>query len=155
MSVTRVTCDMRQLEIQLDLPARDSQTFRMLVCAPRRIPRLFLGARRRYAVETALPNGSSAQFRAEERGRTKTAHIPPEPESEEEQQSRFEAFLKQKAREKPTRPQRRVAVDPNHGLWGFFRKVEKDGEDVYETLEKDLPGRTIGSGALKFDEVTY
>ncbi|KAF8133649.1 mitochondrial 39-S ribosomal protein L47 (MRP-L47)-domain-containing protein [Boletus edulis] len=38
-----------------------------------------------------------------------------------------------------TNPQKRprlgIQVDPNHGLWGFFRKKEVDGVVAHETLE--------------------
>ncbi|KAG6376964.1 mitochondrial 39-S ribosomal protein L47 (MRP-L47)-domain-containing protein [Boletus reticuloceps] len=38
-----------------------------------------------------------------------------------------------------TNPQKRprlgIQVDPNHGLWGFFRKKEVDGVVTHETLE--------------------
>ena len=36
----------------------------------------------------------------------------------------------------PLRPHLGVEVNPNHGLWAFFRmKVGKDGVQTYETLE--------------------
>lgn len=43
------------------------------------------------------------------------------------------------------RPHLGVEVDPNHGLWAFFRKKEVDGEMVYVSLEgrdtfQDDPG---------------
>lgn len=39
--------------------------------------------------------------------------------------------------EGPLRPHLGVQVNPNHGLWAFFRKtVGKDGVQSYETLEK-------------------
>ena len=39
--------------------------------------------------------------------------------------------------EGPLRPHLGVEVNPNHGLWAFFRKtVGKDGVESYETLEK-------------------
>lgn len=39
--------------------------------------------------------------------------------------------------EGPLRPHLGVEVNPNHGLWAFFRKtVGKDGVQDYETLEK-------------------
>lgn len=37
------------------------------------------------------------------------------------------------------RPHLNIKTDPNHGLYGFFRKVEKDGEVSYETIEVALP----------------
>ena len=38
--------------------------------------------------------------------------------------------------EGPLRPHLGVEVNPNHGLWAFFRrKVEKGGELSYETIE--------------------
>lgn len=33
------------------------------------------------------------------------------------------------------RPHLGVNVDPNHGLYGFFRRIEKDGRVDYETVE--------------------
>jgi len=43
------------------------------------------------------------------------------------------------------RPHLGVEVDPNHGLWAFFRKKEVDGDMKYESLEsrdafQDDPG---------------
>lgn len=72
---------------------------------------LALGVRantaRSYATETALPSTSSA-------GKGKKGEVP----------------------EGPLRPHLGVNVNPDHGLWAFFRKkVGKDGVDSYETLE--------------------
>ena len=33
------------------------------------------------------------------------------------------------------RPHLDIKVNPNHGLYGFFRRTEQDGEVKYETLE--------------------
>ncbi|KAF9220961.1 MRP-L47-domain-containing protein [Gyrodon lividus] len=35
----------------------------------------------------------------------------------------------------PKRPHLGIEVDPNHGLWAFFRKKEVDGVAKYETME--------------------
>lgn len=43
------------------------------------------------------------------------------------------------------RPHLGVEVNPNHGLYGFFRRVEKDGKVDYETVEVAEHGVT-GSG---------
>lgn len=43
------------------------------------------------------------------------------------------------------RPHRGIEIDPNHGLYGFFRRVEKDGKADYDTLEVNAPPKT-GSG---------
>lgn len=49
------------------------------------------------------------------------------------------------------RPHLGVQVDPNHGLYAFFRRVEKDGEVDYETLEAHDPATgKSGSWAYSF-----
>ena len=64
-------------------------------------------AARSYATETPLPSANSV-------GRNRKGEEP----------------------EGPLRPHLGVAVNPNHGLWSFFRKtVGKDGAVAYETLE--------------------
>lgn len=60
--------------------------------------------------------------------------------SEAEEKAQYEAFLKEKEKEGPLRPHLGVEVDPNHGLWGFFRKINKDSGEEYEVLEKDPYG---------------
>lgn len=50
-----------------------------------------------------------------------------------------------KSRGAALRPHLGVEVDPNHGLWAFFRKKEVDGEMKYESIEsrdtfQDDPG---------------
>ena len=68
---------------------------------------------RTYATETALPSTSSAN------------PVTSVGKSE-----------KDGAPDGPLRPQLDVEVNPNHGLWAFFRKkVGKDGVQSYETLE--------------------
>ena len=42
---------------------------------------------------------------------------------------------KAKTPEGHLRPHLGVEVNPNHGLYAFFRRVEKDGEVDYETVE--------------------
>ncbi|KAK7689995.1 hypothetical protein QCA50_006637 [Cerrena zonata] len=37
------------------------------------------------------------------------------------------------------RPHLNIKTDPNHGLYGFFRKVEKDGESCHDSVEVALP----------------
>jgi large subunit ribosomal protein L47 len=37
------------------------------------------------------------------------------------------------------RPHLNISVNPNHGLYAFFRKREKDGKVTYDPLE-DEPG---------------
>ena len=39
------------------------------------------------------------------------------------------------------RPHLGVETDPKHGLYAFFRRVEKDGETDYETVEPLNPAR--------------
>ena len=73
---------------------------------------LGIGARaaRSYATETALPSTSSTTLI----GKGKKGEVP----------------------EGPLRPHLGVEVNPNHGLWAFFRKkVGKDGVQTYETIE--------------------
>ena len=68
---------------------------------------------RSYATEAALPSTSSANL-VTSVGKAKKGEVP----------------------DGPLRPHSGVEVDPNHGLWAFFRKkVEKDGMVTYETLE--------------------
>lgn len=43
------------------------------------------------------------------------------------------------------RPHLGIKIDPNHGLYGFFRRVEKDGKADYDTLEVNMHSKT-GSG---------
>ncbi|KAG2039601.1 mitochondrial 39-S ribosomal protein L47 (MRP-L47)-domain-containing protein [Suillus americanus] len=52
------------------------------------------------------------------------------------------------------RPHLGVEVDPNHGLWAFFRKKEVDGEMVYVSLEgrdtfQDDPARSWKAAELR------
>lgn len=35
----------------------------------------------------------------------------------------------------PLRPHLQIPVNPNHGLYAFFRKKEKDGKTFYDTVE--------------------
>ena len=70
-------------------------------------------AARSYATETALPSTSSAN-----------------------PVTSIGTGKKNKVPEGPLRPHLGVEVNPNHGLWAFFRKkVGKDGVQSYETLE--------------------
>lgn len=47
------------------------------------------------------------------------------------------------------RPHMNVPVDPNHGLYAFFRKVEKDGKVHYETVEdRNAPEHRSGTLAM-------
>ncbi|OBZ71598.1 54S ribosomal protein L4, mitochondrial [Grifola frondosa] len=39
----------------------------------------------------------------------------------------------------PLRPHLNIPVDPNHGLWAFFRKKEVDGKMTYLTVESQDP----------------
>ena len=41
-----------------------------------------------------------------------------------------------------SRPSFGIEVDPNHGLYGFFRRTEKDGEVEYQTLEANMRTNT-------------
>ncbi|OAX44292.1 MRP-L47-domain-containing protein [Rhizopogon vinicolor AM-OR11-026] len=59
-----------------------------------------------------------------------------------------------KSRGAPLRPHLGVEVDPNHGLWAFFRKKEVDGEMKYESLEprdtfQDDPARSWKAAELR------
>ncbi|KAF9648040.1 hypothetical protein BDM02DRAFT_3116118, partial [Thelephora ganbajun] len=68
---------------------------------------------RSYATETALPSTSS------------TSPVAPVGKGN-----------KSKISEGPLRSHLGVEVNPNHGLWAFFRKkAGKDGVQSYETLE--------------------
>ena len=70
-------------------------------------------AARSYATEAALPSTSSANPVVSV-GKGKKGGVP----------------------EGPLRPHLGVEVNPNHGLWAFFRKkVGKDGVESYEALE--------------------
>ena len=70
-------------------------------------------AARSYATEAALPSTSSANV-VTSVGKGKKGEVP----------------------EGPLTPHLGVEVNPNHGLWAFFRKkVGKDGVSGYETLE--------------------
>ncbi|KAL5520106.1 hypothetical protein ACEPAG_1766 [Sanghuangporus baumii] len=53
-------------------------------------------------------------------------------ESEEQQRERYESFLAAKEKEPPTRPQLDVQVNPEHGLYAFFRKVSSEGGLSFE-----------------------
>jgi len=89
---------------------------------------LGIGARvaRSYATETTLPSTSSANP-VTSVGKGKKGEVP----------------------EGPLRPRLGVEVNPNHGLWAFFRKkVGKDGVEIYETIEPkekavDYSGRPL------------
>jgi hypothetical protein len=70
-------------------------------------------AARSYATETALPSTPSA-IPVTSIGKGKKGEVP----------------------EGPLRPHLGLEVNPNHGLWAFFRKtVGKDGVQTYETIE--------------------
>ena len=70
-------------------------------------------AARSYTTETALPSTSSANP-VTSIGKGKKDEVP----------------------EGPLRPRLGVEVNPNHGLWAFFRKkVGKDGVQIYEAIE--------------------
>lgn len=88
---------------------------------PRRTPVGFAQARRWLATETAVSSNT-----ADEDDRAKAQRV-----------KEYEAFLEQKAKEPPLRPQLNVKVKDDHGLYHFFRKTPaKDGESpVYETIE--------------------
>lgn len=75
--------------------------------------RVRVRAARSYATETSLPSSSSADLVPSAR-KGKKGEVP----------------------EGPLRPHLGVEVNPNHGLWAFFRKkVGKDGVNSYEALE--------------------
>lgn len=57
------------------------------------------------------------------------------------------AFGGSKIPEGHARPHLGVEVDPNHGLYGFFRRIEKDGQVEYETLQT-REHVNLGSSAL-------
>ncbi|KAH9950576.1 MRP-L47-domain-containing protein [Amylocystis lapponica] len=50
-----------------------------------------------------------------------------------------EAKVDDKARDGPLRPHLKIRVNPNHGLYGFFRRNEKDGAVSYDTVEVNNP----------------
>lgn len=65
----------------------------------------------------------------------------------EQQRQRYEEFLAEKEKEPPTRPQLKVPVNPDHGLYAFFRKVPTDGgmSTMYETVESaNKPSTKMG-----------
>jgi hypothetical protein len=71
-------------------------------------------AARSYATETALPSTTSA-----------------------DPVTSFGKGKKSDVLEGPLRPHLGVEVNPNHGLWAFFRKtVGNDGAESYGALEK-------------------
>lgn len=80
----------------------------------------------------------------------KKQHAPLGPAEEAEGDAQLEKFLAQKALEKPSRPHLKVQVDPDHGLWGFFRKIEKNGEWIVETVEKNSDLELSGEQAQSF-----
>ena len=46
----------------------------------------------------------------------------------------------------PLRPHLHIPVNPNHGLYAFFRKKEKDGKTYYDTVESaDMTGDKSGA----------
>ncbi|KAI0304327.1 mitochondrial 39-S ribosomal protein L47 (MRP-L47)-domain-containing protein, partial [Multifurca ochricompacta] len=52
------------------------------------------------------------------------------------------------------RPHLNIPVNPNHGLYAFFRKREKDGKVIYDTLEdhsglQDVFGRAWSAAELR------
>jgi large subunit ribosomal protein L47 len=104
-------------------------------------------ARRWLATETSIPIDSSTEFLQEEQ--RKFGKLPEQPaESEEDQRKRYTEFLEKKALEKPKRPHLGVEVKPDHGLWAFFRRLEKDGKEYHETVEELVPGKTDSSGTF-------
>ncbi|RPD62421.1 MRP-L47-domain-containing protein [Lentinus tigrinus ALCF2SS1-7] len=57
-------------------------------------------------------------------------------------------------REGALRPHLGIEVNPNHGLWGFFRRQEKDGKVTHETVEPidvvhDKSGRAWTAAELR------
>ena len=89
--------------------------------APRRAQANLVHLRRWLATETTVPPAAKNDSDA-----TKAQNV-----------KEYEAFLEQKAKEPPLRPQLNMKVKENHGLYHFFRKIPtKDGEPpVYETVE--------------------
>lgn len=45
------------------------------------------------------------------------------------------------AEEGPLRPHLNIPVDPNHGLWAFFRRKVDKGVVSYDTVEAPHPGK--------------
>ena len=64
--------------------------------------------------------------------------------SEEEKQAEYDAFLERQKAIKPKRKQLNVEVDPEHGLWAFFRKLKKGDSMQYETVEPTMSQLTTG-----------
>lgn len=88
-------------------------------------------AARSYATETALPSTSSANPVAS-----------------------VEKGKKSDVIEGPLRPHLGVGVNPNHGLWAFFRKtVGGDNAESYETLEKVDPASQYSGRAWSAAEL--
>ena len=99
-------------------------------------------ARRWLATETAISSNA-----ADEDDRAKTQRV-----------KEYEAFLEQKAKEPPLRPQLNIKVPDNHGLYHFFRKMPaKDGQKpVYESIETNITHkkgtcRLLATWQLHFD----
>ena len=107
-------------------------------------------SRRHLATETQITLGSTSQFIAEEQRQTGVTANEAEL-SDEEQKERYEQFLNEKENESPLRPQIKIDVDPNHGLWAFFRKEQnEDGQETYQTVKGHLPGQVLSGRRLLF-----
>lgn len=64
------------------------------------------------------------------------------------------ALLAEKNENGPLRQQLNIQINPNHGLYGFFRRKEDKGAVSYETLEtadvtKDQSGRSWNAAELR------
>ena len=105
--------------------------------------------RRFLATETQFSLPPSPQFAAEEQRQT---GIVPEKEelTKDQETDYYKKFLSEKKLEAPLRPHLRVEVDPDHGLWAFFRRVEDDEGIVdYQTVQGIIPGQ-VTSGEMSF-----
>ncbi|TDL17869.1 MRP-L47-domain-containing protein [Rickenella mellea] len=52
----------------------------------------------------------------------------------EEKRKLYNEYLESKASDPPQRPQQRLDVDANHGLWAFFRRLNINGKERYEVI---------------------
>ena len=106
--------------------------------------------RRFLATETQVALGSSPQFLVEEQRQTGVSTKEPEL-TEEEQKELYEQYLSEKETEGPLRPQHKVKIDPDHGLWAFFRKEKgEDGVETYQTVKGYIPGEVLSGEFLYF-----
>jgi hypothetical protein len=92
---------------------------------------------RRYATETSVTPSDTA---------------PPTPLPEGKAEKKERRKPKPSKKNVGLRPTFRISVNPNHGLYGFFRKTEKDGVVKYDPLaagESQRTGRSWSAAELR------